>query len=115
MALALILAFQAGAELAPPATVPADFDLAKVPSASQDPDPQRGCATEDSSDIMVCGRRRRGNDYPMEEMERRYREKRLVAEVGIAPNASVRAYGESAEMPGGQISKRAMVGVKLRF
>nr|WP_295372768.1 hypothetical protein [uncultured Sphingosinicella sp.] len=115
MALALLLAFQAAAELAPPATVPVDFDLAKVRPADDDAERARACARDDSSEIVVCGRRRRGNDYPTEEMERRYREKPLVAEVGIAPNASVRAYGESVEMPGGQISKRAMVGVKLRF
>ena len=48
-------------------------------------------------------------------MERRYREKPLVAEFGIAPNASVRAYGESVGIGSGLISKRAMVGVKLRF
>lgn len=39
----------------------------------------------------------------------------LLAEKSIGPGAVLRAYVESVEMPGGQISKRAMVGAKVGF
>ncbi|HEX8401032.1 MAG TPA: hypothetical protein VF628_04940 [Allosphingosinicella sp.] len=93
---------------------PIDFDLARmIPNEAA---LRIGCrgGGGDASEIVVCARRR-GGDYPVEEMARRYASKPLMAETGIAPDTSVRAYTESVPMPGGQTSKRAMVGVKLRF
>ncbi len=114
MSLALLLALQAAAPPAP-APVLADFDLARVK-----PPTETGritdCRPADPSEIVVCGRR--GDEaaaYPMEEMERRYREKPLTAEVGIGGGATARAYVEQVELPGGNISRRVMVGVKLPF
>lgn len=110
--LAWLIALQTPSPAAPDLIV-SDFDLAKRKSV-----PTKGaCGDGDGSEIVVCGRRigGGGGNYPMEEMERRYRKKPLVAEVGIGPNATVRAYTESAEMQQGLISKRAMVGVKLKF
>jgi hypothetical protein len=105
MSLALLLALQA----APPAPaerpLPIDFDLAKVK-------PGNPCKSG-GSDIVVCGRRPGTYDY--ETWERIFRTDPLLAEKGIGPGAVVRAYGESVEMPGGQVSKRAMVGVRVKF
>jgi hypothetical protein len=112
MALALLLAFQTAASV--PLAVPSDFDLAKV-KASEDPDQRRACRGGDSAEILVCGRRRPGNDYPFEEMERLFREKPIRAEVGIGGGATARAYVDQVEMPQGQVSKRIMIGIKMPF
>lgn len=107
MSLALLLALQA----APPESaepLPIDFDLAQVKPA----DP---CRTGGGGfDIVVCGRRPTG-DFDYEKWEREFRTAPLLAEKAIGGGAVVRAYVESVEMPGGQISKRAMVGVRVKF
>lgn len=112
MALALLMALQAAGPVLP-AKGAAEFDLAKYRPA-RSPGEERGCAGQSVTDIVVCGRREPA-PYPLEDMERRFREKPVVAEWGIAPNASIRAYGESVGVGAGLISRRAMVGVKLRF
>jgi hypothetical protein len=106
MSLALLLALQS----APPAErpLPIDFDLAQVKPA--DPCKTGGAG----SDIVVCGRRPSG-DFDYEKWERVFRTEPLVAEKAIGPGAVVRAYVESVAMPDGQVSKRAMVGVKVGF
>ena len=110
MTLALLLALQAaspaGAAGADPLAV--DFDLAEVK-------PREGCAPGSGSDIVVCGRRRKNDAYPLEEWERIFATKPLVAETGIGGGARVRAYVDSVVMPNGEVSKRAMVGIKLKF
>jgi hypothetical protein len=108
MSLALLLALQAAPPAPPGRLLPIDFDLAKVKPADR-------CETGGGgSDIVVCGRRP-GGGYDLEKWERRFRTGPLLAEKGIGPGAVVRAYVESVEMPGGQISKRAMVGVRMKF
>ncbi len=104
----LVLAFQSAAAAAPKEPAPVAFDLPRHRSAAA------ACAEQGAADIVVCGRRI-GDGYRVPDLGRQYEERPLVAETGIAPNASVRAYTESVQMPDGQISKRAMVGVKLRF
>ena len=106
MTLAFLLALQA-APAVPEATLEVEFDLASVPSAG-------GCAPGGSDDIIVCGRRP-GGDYPLAKWERVFRSGPLVAETGIGGGAKLRAYGESAALPGGHVSKRAMVGIRLGF
>lgn len=107
MKLALLLALQA-APPGPAEPLPIDFDLARVKPA----DP---CETGGGgSDIVVCGRRP-GGAYDLEKWERVFRTKPLVAERSVGRGAVARAYVESAGMPGGQISKRAMLGVKIGF
>jgi hypothetical protein len=115
MSLALLLALQTAPQgpAAPPAAPPApafefEFDLAKAKPS----DPCRSGGR--GSDIVVCGRRPR-NDYDIEKWTRIFAAEPLLAEKGIGPGAVVRAYGESVAMPGGQVSKRAMVGVKVKF
>ena len=107
MNLALLLALQTAPQ-APSAPPMIEFDLAKVK-------PSDPCESSSSgSDIVVCGRRR-GADYDLEKWARIFATEPLLAEKGIGPGAVARAYGESVGMPGGQVSKRAMVGVKIKF
>ena len=109
MSLALLLALQAAAP-APAEPIRAiDFDLAKVKPADL-------CRTGGGpgSEIVVCGRRPPGI-FDFEKWERLFRTGPLLAETAIGPGAVARAYVESVEMPGGQVSKRAMVGVKVGF
>ena len=114
MALALWLALQAAPEAGRRPPIPSDFDLARVRPAEGRP--RRACTGATPDEIVVCGRRRPGgDDYPLEEMARRYEDKPVIAEVDIGGGAKARAYVDSATMPDGTISKRAMVGVKLPF
>ena len=107
MRLALLLALQTAPQA--PGGAPAfEFDLAKVKPSDPCESGGRG------SDIVVCGRRPRG-DYDIEKWARIFGTEPLVAETSIGRGATVRAYGESVAMPGGQVSKRAMVGIKLPF
>ncbi len=108
MSLALLLALQSAPQpTADPLRI--DFDLAQVKPA----DP---CATGGGggSDIVVCGRRPRA-DYDLEKWKRVFRTGPLLAEKAIGPGTVARAYVESVAMPGGQVSKRAMVGIKMGF
>jgi hypothetical protein len=95
-----------------------DFDLAKVQAADAETritGCRGGPAGGDGTEIVVCARRR-GGDYPMAEMERRYGERPLLAETGIAGGAATaRAYVEQVELAPGQVAKRAMIGIKLPF
>lgn len=107
MSLAVLIALQAAPQ-PPAAPLAIDFDLAQVKPA----DP---CRTGGGgSDIVVCGRRPR-SDFDMEKWERVFRTEPLLAETSIGPGAVARAYVESVAMPGGQVSKRVMVGVKIGF
>ena len=107
MRLALLLALQTAPQA--PALPPAlEFDLAKVKPS--DPCESGG----GGSDIVVCGRRPRG-DYDIEKWARIFAAEPLVAEKGIGPGSTIGAYIDSVPMPGGQISKRALVGIKVKF
>ncbi|HYG46713.1 MAG TPA: hypothetical protein VD846_02125 [Allosphingosinicella sp.] len=109
MSLALLLALQPAPPAPGPRLLPVDFDLAEVKPA----DPCRTGAAG-ASDIVVCGRRP-GGVFDFTKWEREFRTRPLLAEKGIGPGTVIRAYGESVGMPGGQISKRAMVGLRLKF
>ena len=85
MALALLLALQAAPEPDRRPPVPSDFDLARVQPAEDRR--RRACTGTSPDEIVVCGRRRRGGDYPLEEMARRYEEEPLVAEMDIGGGA----------------------------
>ena len=111
MAMALLLALQAGS--AGGAPIRSDFDLKTYRPA---PEAARDCGGAGEPDeIVVCGRRPLRNEYPLEEMERRFATKPLVAETDMGGSGKARAYVESVEMPGGQTSKRIMFGIKLPF
>jgi hypothetical protein len=112
MALALLLALQAAAP-APSRPIALDFDLAKLRPAEDDPEFRRACRGRDPTEIVVCGRRPGGN-YPIEEMERLFREKPVRAEWDIG-GAQARVFVDQVEMPGGQVSRRIMFGIRTPF
>jgi hypothetical protein len=113
MTLILWMAVQASAAPGAVPVAPVEFDLGAVRPVETDTGLLRRCrGTPD--EIVVCGRRR-GGDYPMEEMARRYRQEPLKAEAGIGGGATARAYVEQVELSPGQVSKRAMFGIKLPF
>jgi hypothetical protein len=117
MSLALLLALQSAppAPAPPPAEpLPIDFDLASAKPA----DPCAAGSAEGGGDgdgaaIVVCGRR--PGVFDLGKWERLFETGPLVAETSLGGGAVARAYVESVEMPGGQVSKRAMVGVKIKF
>lgn len=107
MSLALLLALQAAPQASAAPNVPIEFDLAKVK-------PSDPCRTGGGgSDIVVCGRR--PGNFDFEKWERVFRTDPLLAETPIGRGAVARAYVESVGMPDGQVSKRAMVGIKIGF
>jgi len=110
MAVALFLAFQAAAAAAPAAAIPVAFDL-----ATYRPSADGGCGSRDPSEIVVCGRRTLRNAYPLEEMERVFTPRPVLAERHLGGASTARAFVESVEMPGGQVSNRMMIGIKTRF
>ncbi len=113
MFLALLFSLQTTAATAPPAAaepLDIDFDL-----ATYKPSYPSGCALGTSSDIVVCGARRPAGAYPLEEMARIFEPRPLVAQTRLFGSVRGRAYVESVGMPQGQVSKRAMVGIKLGF
>jgi hypothetical protein len=115
MALAFLLALQAAAASPEaPGVTAVDFDLAEA-TKRQQAEAARGCGQPGAGEIVVCGRRPGAGDYPLEKWERVFREKPLVAEKGIGGGAVARAYTEQVELGSGQMSRRAMVGVKLKF
>jgi hypothetical protein len=113
MAFALLLALQGAAAPAPPAVAPLDFDLAEL--ARRQANEPGGCGPGPAGEILVCGRRPGNGDYPLEQWERVFREKPLVAEIGIGGGNTARAYTEQVDFGNGHVSKRIMVGVKLPF
>ena len=106
MAMTFLLALQAVA----PVPVPGGFDLRDVPRA----DAIDGCARDEAGAIVVCGRRP-GPGYPMEEMDRLYARRPLVAETGLGGGVTGRVYLDAAPMARGEVSRRVMVGVRIPF
>ena len=113
MALAFLLALQAAASGVPGVTA-VDFDLAEA-TKRQQAQAAASCGQPGAGEILVCGRRPGAGDYPMEKWERVFRERPLVAEKDIGGGAVARAYVEQVELGSGQVSKRVMVGVNLKF
>jgi len=112
---ALLMMLQAGAGASPP--MPSQFDLAELPAAPR-PDLSatlrcRADAAEDT-EIVVCGRRAKGEDYPVDE-QADYARKPIRAEKDIGGGATAGVYVDSVEMPGGQVSKRITIGIKMPF
>ena len=105
MGLALLLALQTAS--ASPVVEPIRFDLARQRPAQR-------CSAASGSDILVCGQRPGGAEYPMAEMERRYAPRKIRAEMSLG-GTTVRAITEAVEFPRGDISKRIMVGIKFPF
>lgn len=114
MTFAFWMAFQAAAA-APAPTAPVDFDLAQLPRAAPDPLGRQRCGSSSGDTVVVCGRRGPANEYPLEEMERRYAEQPVRAETGLFGNVTADVHGESATLDRGAVSQRVMMRVKIPF
>lgn len=115
MGLALLFALQAAAPAAPPPAMVSDFDLATFRPGEEGPGGERRCVGQDPSEIIVCGRRRRGGGYPYKEMERKFAMGPVVAETDLGEGVTGRAYVEGVEIGPGLRSNRVMVGIKMPF
>jgi hypothetical protein len=116
MSLALLIAFQAAAAPAPPPPVDIrkiDFDLSLYRPR---PAPLFGCEP-DPGGILICGRRLAESLSPdeMARLARLYEQGPVDAETGLFGKVRGRVYTEEVAMPNGQVSKRAMIGIKLPF
>lgn len=111
MHLFLALAVQAATPSSSIREVPPDFDVSRIKPA----DPARSCGSRRRDEIVVCGRRPGTGSYPLEEMAKIFERGPLKAEMSIGGGATARAYAETVEMPGGQRSKRFMIGTNLKF
>lgn len=107
----LLIALQSAPAPAPPPAEPhrVDFDLRTYK-------PSRDCGDTAGADtILVCGRRPGGGAYPLERMAKIFEPGPMDAETGLFGTVRGRAYVEEVPMPGGQVSKRVMIGIKLPF
>ena len=115
MGLAFLLALQA-ATAAPPAPAAIDFDLARIePLEHGLARAGRGCGARAADEILVCGVRPRGGDYPLGEMARLFEPRPIVAETGVTGNVRGRLFVDSATLANGMVSNRVMVGIRLPF
>jgi hypothetical protein len=114
MSLALLIAFQAAAAPAadqkPVDIRTIDFDLSRYR-----PSPL-ACAPS-PGDILVCGRRPAVSlsAAEMARLAKLYEQGPIDAETGLVGNVRGRVYTEEVAMPNGQVSKRAMIGIRLPF
>ena len=104
----------AQAASASPPSLPSDFDLARLHAPDANLSITGKCEPRSSGEIVVCGRRRGGEDG-RSRYKPEFKDRRLAAEIGIGGGATARAYVESVGMPDSQISKRIMIGVKVPF
>ena len=111
MNLALILALQAAAAQPAPTLASIDFDLARFRPVEFG---LARCDRADPSAILVCGRRTRGA-YPLDRMALEFEPERIVAETGLIGNLNGYIGVEAVEFPGGQVSNRAMIGIRTPF
>jgi hypothetical protein len=113
MSLALLIALQAASPSEPPTADirKIDFDLSLYRLR-----PAPGCSPA-PGDILVCGRRP-AESLSADEMARLaklYEQGPMDAETGLFGPVRGRIYTEEVAMPGGQVSKRAMIGIRLPF
>jgi hypothetical protein len=113
MSLALLIALQAAAPAAggkPVDVRTIEFDLSRYRPAPV------ACARS-PGDILVCGRRPAGSigAAEMARLAKLYEQGPIDAETGLFGKVRGRVYTEEVGMPGGQVSKRAMIGIRLPF
>lgn len=113
MSLALLIFVQTAAA---PALLPIDFDLA-VYRPSRDGAAADACAATAGGpdEIVVCGRRRSGGDYPLARWERIFATRPLTAEIGITGDVRADVHMDSVVLDRGAVSNRVMVRVKWPF
>ena len=114
MTLALLLALQAAAGPAGRGAVaPVDFDLARARPA--EPVLRRACVGATPDEIVVCGRPPPGGDYPLEDVAKIYESGPLDSEVSLGEGVRGSVTVDSVGLPNGEISKRVMVNVGVKF
>lgn len=114
MTLALLVALQSAAPVAAPPTVdPTQFDLATLDRTGGRFASPVGCRRE-PGEITVCAQPG-GGGYPYDEWARIFATAPLVAETPLSGSLRGRVFVESATLPNGTVSNRAMVGIKLPF
>jgi hypothetical protein len=114
MALTLLLALQAAANPAERGAVaPVDFDLARAKPG--EPALRRACVGAAPGEIVVCGRPPPGGDYPLEEMAKIYESGPRESGISLGDGVRGTVTVDSVVMPNGEISKRVMVNVGVKF
>jgi len=117
MALALMVAIQAAsampAQAQPDGVLPLTFDLAEVSAQER----EQLCGTSDGVEIVVCGNRDAGSggDPRMARWSLMFAREPLVAETSLGNGVTGRVFTEQVEFPRGDVSRRAMVGIRLPF
>jgi hypothetical protein len=116
MSLALLILVQAAAAPAS-GLLPIDFDLARYRPAQDGAAGARGCSggRGGPEEVVVCGRRRQGGDYPMAQWERLFAPRPLTAEIGLGGNTRAGLVVDSVVLDRGAVSKRAMVRLTWPF
>ena len=112
MGLSWLLAMQAataGGAVSP------HFDLAGLPRPPRDTEIVPRCKPGDSAEIVVCGRRERADEFEAAQRSRYANKGPFRAETSLGEGATGGIYVDSVAMPGGQVSKRLTVGVKVAF
>jgi hypothetical protein len=114
MSLALLIALQAAAA---PVADPKPVDLRKIDFDLSRYRPAPSTCAPAPGDILVCGRRPAASvgAAEMARLARLYEQGPIDAETGLTGNVRGRVYTEEVAMPGGQVSKRAMIGIRLPF
>ena len=75
-----------------------------------------GCSGSGAADILVCGPRRRGGDYPMARWARVFGpEPPIRAEMDLGHGMQGRIYSEAVPMDRGAVSNRVLIGIRTRF
>ena len=118
MSLMLIAALQAAAPAAPAHApmVRTDFDLADMrPAERTGLTPPPDCRRSSADEILVCGRRPRRDDYPIEAMARLFAPQPIVAEMALGGGTTGRAFVDSVTLDRGAVSNRIMFGITLPF
>jgi hypothetical protein len=90
---------------------PLDFDLARYRGSGDG-----SCAGAAAGDVLVCGPRRRGGNYPLDHWARIFGPERPIrAEVGLGGGATADLHAEQHDFGNGRVANRVMVGIKLPF
>lgn len=117
MYMAFMLFVQAAAAPAappPPGLLRIDFDLPRYRPADGG---SASCPGVDAApgEVVVCGRRRQGGNYPFAQWARVFATRPLVAEIGVGGNMRGDIHVESVAMDRGAVSNRIMVRLTVPF
>lgn len=115
MSLSLLLALQAATPMLTDRQLQ-DFDLKEFERAAEagpGPGARRRCASDDPNQIIVCGSR--GQGQRLEPLPDIYEKGPIMAETRLFGRVTGCVCLEKATMPGGAVSNRIVVGLKMPF